>query len=47
MCVQLFPQLVALLSPGIGYRAEIVQVRKIDSFNQSNALVLIAKYKRK
>ena len=33
------------LSPGIGYRAAVFQACKICAFNQSNALVLIAKYK--
>ena len=39
--------LVAFLLPGIGYTAAVFQVCKICAFNQSNALVLIAKYEGK
>ena len=41
------PDPLPFLSPGIGYRAAIFKVCKICAFNQSNALVLIAKCKIK
>ena len=40
-----FLHLVAFLSPGIGSRSAVFQVCTMPAFNQSNAIVLIAKCK--
>ena len=46
-CLTFFLHLVAFLSPSIGYKAAVFKVCKVCAFNQSSALVLIAKYKVK